>query len=188
MNLDASDFSVTRIPNWRESRACGRESTNRGKVGSARFSARAARRAYTAPCPNVTIEPTPATPPRHRRRDAPDTDHDHTSTWSRVSRADASTRVNEHDLNLDTLLVRLRMHRRPPASLRRSARAYRPMPVQRRMTQPPSTLIVWPLIQSPALEQRRSNVPTRSSGGPDFLPGIPASSAARIGESAGRLA
>ena len=59
--------------------------------------------------------------------------------------------------------------------------------LQRRMTQPPSTLIVWPLIQSPALEQSRSNVPTRSSGGPDFLPGIPASSAVRIGESLGRL-
>ena len=40
---------------------------------------------------------------------------------------------------------------------------------------------------STALEQRRSNVPTRSSGGPAFLPGIVASSAVRIGDSLGRL-
>ena len=58
---------------------------------------------------------------------------------------------------------------------------------QRRITQPPSTLMVWPLIQSPALEQSSNSVPTRSSGGPDFLPGIPASIADRMGESFARL-
>ena len=51
------------------------------------------------------------------------------------------------------------------------------------MIQPPSTLIVWPLIQSPAFEARRRMVPTRSSGGPSFLPGTPARIAARIGSS-----
>jgi hypothetical protein len=47
--------------------------------------------------------------------------------------------------------------------------------------------MLWPLIQSPALEQSSRSVPTRSSGGPDFLPGIPASIAERMGESSARL-
>ena len=55
------------------------------------------------------------------------------------------------------------------------------------MTQPPSTLMLWPLIQSPAFEQSSKSVLTRSSGGPDFFPGIPASIADRMGESSARL-
>ncbi len=56
---------------------------------------------------------------------------------------------------------------------------------QRRVIQPPSTRIVWPVIQSPALEQSRRRAPTRSSGGPDGLPGMPAAIASRKGESFG---
>ena len=45
---------------------------------------------------------------RHTRRDTHDDaanlDHDDTATRSRVTRVDASTRVNSHDLNADTLL------------------------------------------------------------------------------------
>ncbi len=51
------------------------------------------------------MEPTPATPPRHRSDDATDPDHDDPGTGSRVTRVDASTRVNEHDQNVDTLLT-----------------------------------------------------------------------------------
>ena len=45
-------------------------------------------------------------------------------------------------------------------------------PGHRRITQPPSTEIVCPVIHSPAFEHSSSTVPTRSSGGPDVFPGI----------------
>jgi hypothetical protein len=50
------------------------------------------------------MEPTPATPPRLPTDDATDPDPDDTATRSRVTRVDASTRVNTHDQNADTLL------------------------------------------------------------------------------------
>ena len=55
------------------------------------------------PCRNATMEPSPATSTetpeqRHRPR------YDDTATRSRVTRVDASSRVNEHDQNVDTLL------------------------------------------------------------------------------------
>ena len=56
---------------------------------------------------------------------------------------------------------------------------------QRRVIQPPSMRIVWPVIQSPAFEQSSRSVPTRSSGGPDGLPGMVAAIASRNGESFG---
>jgi hypothetical protein len=56
------------------------------------------------------------------------------------------------------------------------------------MIHPPSTEYVCPVIQRPAAEHNRSNVPTRSSGGLDFWPGMDASTAAQIGESLGREA
>ena len=55
-----------------------------------------------------------------------------------------------------------------------------------RMIQPPSTLIVWPLIQSPAVEESSRSVPTRSSAGAVFFPGWWPRAAARRGVSAGQ--
>jgi hypothetical protein len=40
-----------------------------------------------------------------RRRHQPDPNHDDTATRPRVTRDDASTRVNKHDQNADTLLT-----------------------------------------------------------------------------------
>ena len=54
--------------------------------------------------PNTAMDPIPATPPETPRDDATDADRDDPGTRSRVTRVDASTRVNEHDQNVDTLL------------------------------------------------------------------------------------
>ena len=64
------------------------------------------------PGSNATMEPTPATPPRHPG-DATDPDHDDPATRSRVTRVDASTHVNEHDQNVDTLLTPAKRVRGP---------------------------------------------------------------------------
>ena len=83
----------------------------------------------------------------------------------------------------------LRAHRRGPGDLRAHGQAHGPVagrggprqrvvPTgQRRVIHPPSTRIVWPVIQSPAREHSSRSVPTRSSGGPDGLPGIVAAMA-----------